>query len=206
MFIRIAIKRLLVYSKYIGIKLYSIYCQIVLKSLLFLYNVPHGKIKTGGGVPRLILGQSSLLKIGNNVNFANHWEVGWYAKCFIRIQGNGVLSIGDNVGINSTGIFCNDEITIGNNVYIGGGTQIFDTNFHNTDYIARRDVVLNNESKTAPVVIEDDVFIGSSCIITKGVTIGSRSLVSAGSVVISSIPSDELWGGNPAIFIKKINT
>lgn len=56
----------------------------------------------------------------------------------------------------------------------------------------------------APIVIEDDVFIGAHCIISKGVTIGARSIVAAGSVVVKSIPPDEVWGGNPARFIKKV--
>jgi len=90
-------------------------------------------------------------------------------------------------------------------VHIGGGSKIFDNDFHNMDWKARRDPKLNNVSKTSPVVIENDVFIGTSCVICKGVTIGARSIVAAGSVVVKSIPADEMWGGNPAKFIKKIN-
>ena len=107
--------------------------------------------------------------------------------------------------MNSTMIFCDDKIEIGNNVLIGGGTIIFDTNFHNTNYLERRDPKFNGKSKTAPISIGNDVFIGGHCIICKGVNIGPRSMVAAGSVVVNSIPADELWGGNPAKFIKKIN-
>ena len=56
----------------------------------------------------------------------------------------------------------------------------------------------------APVIIEDTVFIGAKCIILKGVTIGQNSIVGAGSVVTKSIPADEIWGGNPAKFIRKL--
>ena len=114
-----------------------------------------------------------------------------------------MLQIGNNVGINSTSIFCDESITIMDYVHIGGGCQIFDTNFHNMDYLGRRDPLLNPISRTSPVVIERDIFIGSRCIICKGVTIGARSIVAAGSVVVNNIPPDELWGGNPAKFIKK---
>lgn len=54
------------------------------------------------------------------------------------------------------------------------------------------------------IVIEDDVMIGVNCIILKGVTIGSRSIVAAGSVVTKSFPSDCIIGGNPAKLIRKL--
>lgn len=56
----------------------------------------------------------------------------------------------------------------------------------------------------APVVIEDNVFIGARSIILKGVTIGENSIVGAGSVVTRSIPSNQIWGGNPAKFIRNL--
>ena len=49
------------------------------------------------------------------------------------------------------------------------------------------------------------MFIGTSCIIGKGVTIGENSVIAAGSVVVKNVPSNEIWGGNPAKFIRKIN-
>ena len=131
---------------------------------------------------------------------------GWLSPYMLfKSKKQGVLQIGNNVGINSTSIFCDESITIMDYVHIGGGCQIFDTNFHNMDYLGRRDPLLNPISRTSPVVIERDIFIGSRCIICKGVTIGARSIVAAGSVVVNNIPPDELWGGNPAKFIKKIN-
>lgn len=198
------IRNLTILKVHILRKLFSIWCLLNIKLVLFLYNIPHGKVMTGGGLTKIIMGRKSRLILGDNINFANYWEVGWNSYCYIRIKNEGKVKIGNNVGINSSGIFCDNSITIGDNVHIGGGCQIFDTNFHNMNYIERRDPDLNNISLTAPVVIEEDVFIGSSCIVGKGVTIGARSIVAAGSVVIKSIPSDELWGGNPAKFIKKI--
>ena len=55
---------------------------------------------------------------------------------------------------------------------------------------------------SSPIVIEDDVFIGVNCIILKGVTIGARSIIAAGSVVTKSIPADCIAGGNPAKVIR----
>lgn len=58
--------------------------------------------------------------------------------------------------------------------------------------------------KHATVVIKDGAFIGAHTIVLKGVTIGERSIVGAGSVVSRSIPDYEIWAGNPAKFIKKV--
>jgi len=52
-------------------------------------------------------------------------------------------------------------------------------------------------------VIQEGAFVGASSIILKGVTIGKHSIVAAGSVVSKSIPAGEIWGGNPAKFIRK---
>ena len=50
----------------------------------------------------------------------------------------------------------------------------------------------------APVTIGSNVFIGMNAIILKGTTIGDNVIVGAGSVVTRDIPSNEVWGGNPA--------
>ena len=123
----------------------------------------------------------------------------------ITVRSGGRLVIGDYVGLSNTVIYCDKEITIGNSVNIGAGTMIFDTNFHSTDWRDRenrRSDTVNRQSK--PVHICDCVFIGARTIICKGVTIGDRSMIAAGSVVVKDIPADELWGGNPAKFIKKL--
>jgi acetyltransferase-like isoleucine patch superfamily enzyme len=54
------------------------------------------------------------------------------------------------------------------------------------------------------VRIEDGAFIGTNAIILKGVTVGAESVIAAGAVVAKSIPPGEIWGGNPARFIKKL--
>ena len=53
--------------------------------------------------------------------------------------------------------------------------------------------------------IEDNVFIGANCIILKGVKIGDRSIIGTDSVVTKNVPSDQIWAGNPAKFIREIN-
>lgn len=124
----------------------------------------------------------------------------------------GAISIGDNCSFSDITIWSKDRIQIGNYVTIGAGTIINDSNNHCLNYLERREEhkygidwsKLNIVKK--PIVIEDDVFIGTHCIINKGVTIGARSILAAGSVLVCDIPADEVWGGNPARLIKKLNT
>ena len=92
---------------------------------------------------------------------------------------------------------------MGRNVQIGGNVRIFDHDYHALDPEVRRSGEDYWNVKTRPVVIGDDVFVGTNSIILKGVIIGDRSIVGAGSVVSCNIPADEIWAGNPARFVKK---
>lgn len=56
----------------------------------------------------------------------------------------------------------------------------------------------------APIVVEDDVWIGGNVVILPGVTIGARSMIGAGSVVTRSIPPDVFAGGNPCKVIRAL--
>lgn len=141
---------------------------------------------------------------GNNL-IINTIGVDIFTNSHIVVCQNAILSIGSNSGITSTAIYCAEKIEIGNYVNIGAGCLVMDTNCHSTNWMIRmdrkRDII---NAKTAPVKIDDFVFIGARSIICKGVHIGEKSLVAAGSVVVKDIPAGELWGGNPAKFIKKI--
>lgn len=105
--------------------------------------------------------------------------------------------------MSSTRLWIHESARIGNNVKIGGCVLITDTDAHPMDYMARRSS--NEGTKSAPVVIEDDVWVGAHCIILKGVTIGARSIIGAGSVVTKSIPADCVAAGNPCRVIKSLN-
>ena len=86
------------------------------------------------------------------------------------------------------------------------GCLIMDNDAHPHDYLLRRGAYEKEVGEeeyyrhipTAPIVIGDDVWIGARCQILKGVHIGARSIIAAGSVVTKDIPSDCIAGGNPA--------
>lgn len=121
-----------------------------------------------------------------------------------------IIEIGNNVGISSACIWARERITIGDNVNIGGDCIIMDTDVHSHNYVERRKghAPLNGKYKiipSAPIVIEEDVWLGARCMVLKGVHIGARSIIAAGSVVIKDIPADVIAGGNPCKVIKRIN-
>ena len=115
------------------------------------------------------------------------------------------LTIGDGCGISSTCIWAKESIVIGNNVNIGADCLIMDHDAHSLDFQKRHTFADDYAgTATAPIRIADDVLIGAKTIVLKGVTIGARAIVGAGSVVTRDIPADEIWAGNPAKFIKKV--
>ena len=117
----------------------------------------------------------------------------------ILVGKRGTLSVGNRVWMSNPSIVAHESVTIGDDTFLGGGTQIFDTNFHSTDPAVRASRKETPDMvRTAPVTIGKRVFIGADVIVCKGVTIGDEAMVAAGSVVVNDVPSGEVWGGNPA--------
>ena len=96
---------------------------------------------------------------------------------------------------------------------ISHNVSIYDSDTHPVNHEARAmqfDAIISSGEfhcsglKNDSVEIGDDVWIGSHVIILKGVSVGARSIVAAGSVVTKSVPPDCIIGGNPAKIIKHI--
>lgn len=148
---------------------------------------------------KFIIGKKLTLNNGRHYN-----KIGRPQPCYFIVGPNAHLLIADYVGASCVAIVCNNNITIGNHVKIGGNVVIYDTDFHSLNSVDRNNLIEDTSlAETKPVVIEDHAFIGAHSIILKGVTIGKYSIVGAGSVVAKSIPSGEIWAGNPAKFIQK---
>lgn len=113
-----------------------------------------------------------------------------------------VLEVGDGFAMTGGSLCAAERITIGNNVAIGANSTIADTDFHPLNPVIRHQ--RPQESDTAPILIEDDVFIGMNCLILKGVTIGHGSVIGAGSVVAKDIPACVIAAGNPARVIRDV--
>ena len=105
-----------------------------------------------------------------------------------------------------------DSVIIGNNVQVSHGVNIIDNNTHSLDakerhqeykeIITRGSIQNRGNIKSAPIVIEDDVWISFNASILKGVTIGKGAIIAANSVVTKNVEPYTMVAGNPAIFIK----
>ena len=160
------------------------------------------------GIPFVMVASKATgMRVGKNFamnNGINHNPIGCPQPCSFFVDNDSEIIIGDNVGISQTALISHCSIQIGKNVKIGGGTSIYTTDFHSLDATIRASKDDQKNRICRPVVIKDNVFIGAHTIVLKGVTIGENSVVGAGSVVTKSIPANEIWGGNPAKFIKNI--
>jgi len=118
----------------------------------------------------------------------------------VVIQGSGTLTIGQRSYIGSFSVIgVNEKITIGKNVMIADNISLRDT-----DHLFERiDIPMNQQGiMTAPIKIEDDVWIGHGVVITKGVTIGTGAIIGAGAVVTKDVPPYAIVTGIPARVIK----
>ena len=150
-----------------------------------------------------------LTQIYGRILVENHGEM--YVGNRVRLKGthvpvelvslrNGALTIGDNVFINGgTSICAQESVTIGANCLIGNYTLIMDTDFHDVgDHTQWPDA--------KPVRIEEDVWLAVRVTVLKGVTIGRGAVVAAGAVVTRDVEPYTLVGGVPARLIRRIQS
>lgn len=165
---------------------YVEYEKYAINGRIHIYG--HGRIKLGDG-----------FRCNSSLS-AN--PVGGPYQTSLTCERGAELLIGKNVGISGTAIVAKKSIIIEDNVMIGSGCCIYDTDFHPIEYVKR--VKEPQNGTCCPVHIGEGVFVGARSIILKGVVIGKHSVIAAGSVVTKSIPPNELWGGGPARFIRNL--
>lgn len=176
-------------------------CQI----LFYGQNVKCRGFKTNG-LPFVSVAFGGKCTIGSKFIMNNNLRsnpIGRSQACVLFVDQDAQLTIGNNVGISQTAIVCHLSITIGNDVKIGAGVCIYDTDFHSLKSDIRLNSRLDMEAKIKrPVLIKDNAFIGAHSTILKGVTIGKNSVIGACSVVTKDVEDNEVWAGNPAKLVK----
>lgn len=153
-------------------------------------------------VPVRVDGQGkTILKSGSTFGFGPAMRMG---SGEILLQARGLESsiiIGENVFIsNNVSMIALTSITIGDSCRIGDMVSIMDADFHEISPMTRN----HSSGSTLPVFIGRNVWLGSRCMILKGVTIGNDAVVAAGSIVTRDIPASCIAAGVPAKIIRPI--
>lgn len=117
-------------------------------------------------------------------------------------RADAAIEVGEDCGFTSTTLVAADRIAIGDRVQVGGNASIVDFDFHPLVPEERKENF--NDGASAPIVIEDDVFVGMEALVLKGVTIGEGAVVGAGAVVTQDVPPRTVVAGNPASVVRKL--
>lgn len=156
------------------------------------YDVKIGnnvKIGTGAILERI--------SIGDNSEFSN--------RALITGFGSGRITVGHDSYIGpDTALDFSADIIIGDYVHIAGLSTGLWT--HSSALMCLRGIALADKSETnrptAPIVIEDNVYIGGNCTIYPGVKIGHHCVVAPNSAVCKDVAPYSMVGGTPAKVIK----
>jgi len=176
-----------------------------------------------GSVPgNVILGQGCYFETSYSLRrfFSRHPQglvLGAHAACYANTQfatgRNASITVGEYTMLNGVFLNCQERIDIGCRVLVAWDVMITDTEGAPYGAAPRRawlrQSALDRHGRlppaaAAPVVIEDDVWIGFGCIILPGVRIGAGSVIGARSVVAQDVPAGVIACGNPARIVREV--
>jgi acetyltransferase-like isoleucine patch superfamily enzyme len=116
------------------------------------------------------------------------------------LAAGGKLEVGARAFINyGSSIAATRMVHIGADCKIGMHCLIIDNDFHRLE-LGRR----NERPESAPIILEDNVWLAARVIVLPGVTIGTGSVIGAGSVVTKDVPPRCLAAGIPAKAIRSL--
>jgi len=169
--------------------------KLFVSTRIIYYRLLGMQVGKGTTLGKIYSSWPNKVKIGNDSSINSH--VFFTLDCPFNIDNE--IIIGNNVFIGDLcKIHCKTQVIIGDNSLIASSSTLVDTG-HGFD----RNLRYNQQSNSSkPIVLENDVWIGTGCTILSGVTIGEGSAVGAGSLVNKSIPPYQIWAGSPAKFIR----
>lgn len=209
------LKKLFVFIRKSSIKdIISLILLLCNRFLIKLIQLPrvifYRFLSNCGGYSNSVKVNQPILKVGKGVIDLDNCTIGfwpspyfWTTYAHIEARNdNAKVFIGSETCINNNAVIIADKssIFIGEKVLVGANVFITDSDFHGLDAEDR----LNGKYDCQPVLINENVFIGSNVTILKGVTIGANSVISAGAVVSRNIPADVIAGGIPAKVIRHL--
>lgn len=167
----------------------------------FIGRNPHWKKR-----PLIDIVPGATVSIGNNVTLnssSKEYHVLLHSPVKLMADNAGaIITIGDNTRIHGSCVHAWKSITIGRNCLIAANTNIIDSNGHELSFESVENR-LHTQDSPRPVIIDDNVWIGTNVFILPGTHIGAGSVIGACSVVRGKIPPCSLVAGNPATIIKQ---
>ncbi len=180
---------------------YYFFMRVFICEPLFkAYCTSYGRNLHTGVFLHWVQGKGDII-LGDNVTFDGRSNIFFAA----RFAERPVLRVGDNTGFGHQCAFVvGKEISIGRNCRFASSIAIFDTSGHPSDPAARLRGDPPDISDVRPVIIGDNVWVGTGSTIYPGVVIGDNSIVSSQSVVMSSVPANTVVAGNPARMVRSL--
>ena len=166
---------------------------------LRLYGVRFGRGVHLRGVKVLNIGR---IEVGDHCRLGSHPNDSPEVTNLRTYFPTATIRIGNHVGLAGTTLHCNASITIADHCRCGPGVILCDNDSHR---VARSVEERAMSPAAAPIVLEENVWLGMRTIVLKGVTIGANTIVAAGSVVTRSLPGNVIAGGVPARVIRPLD-
>lgn len=152
------------------------------------------------GRPLISVARGSRMILGDDVEIFSALRsnpLGCFQPCVLRtLSSDAELVLDSGVGISATVICAARSVQVGEGTMMGSGAMIIDVDFHQPE--GRWGWAYDPVSGAKPIRIGRGVFIGARAIILKGVNIGDRAIIGAGTVVTKDVPDGYLAFGNPA--------
>lgn len=201
-----ALRRALAGARVARARLSIAFWSLVARARLRAHGALVGRGLRVRGPIRLHCHRTGSIRIGDHCRIQSGFAgnaVGGGERFALWVGPDAQLQIGNRVGLSNATVVCMDTVAIGDEVLIGGGARIYDTDFHSLDP-ALRALPGNPGARTGPVRILARAFVGGHAILLKGTRIGEGAVIGAGAVVRGRVPGGEIWTGNPARFARRL--
>lgn len=176
-------------------------------SRMKIAGIRHGRNFRTEGILILDIYPESHIEIGDDVSIISDPRRATAAALafptkFKTFSRTSRIVIGNSVGLNGTSVTARSRtIRIGAGTIIAPNVIIVDSDFH-VPWPPEQRRYYPDDKYDRDIQIGNNCWIGMNSIILKGVHIGNNSIVAAGSIVTSDIPTDSLAAGVPAKVVK----
>lgn len=178
--------------------------QALSAAVLAAYRISFGsRAHFGRGVivnHRLLIKGPGTVWVGDSANLFS-FGIGRRTRLVTRTP-EAAIKIGRNARLNGADLQADTLIEIGADCIVGQA-HLIDTDMHSLSLDRRTDP--QAPVRTAPVILERNVWVGRGAAILPGVRVGEGSVVGYGAVVTSDVPARVLVAGNPARVIRSLD-